>query len=86
MKKFTTTALAGLTMLCATSCLGTNQVFNGLNDCNQEATENKWANEAIFLGLNIIPVYGFAYLADIVVFNSIEFWTGESAEVWTDGE
>ena len=47
---------------------------------------SKWANEAIFLGLNIIPVYGFAYLADIVVFNSIEFWTGESAEVWTDGE
>jgi len=53
MKKFTTSALAGLTMLCA---------------------------------LNIIPVYGFAYLADIIVFNSIEFWTGESAEVWEDAE
>lgn len=58
----------------ASSCLGTNPTFNDLNDWNQEVTDSDWANEFIFLGLNIIPVYGFAYLADIVVFNSIEFW------------
>ncbi len=79
MKKLTTSILAGLTMLCATSCLGSNQMFNGLNDWNQEATGNRWANELIFLGLNIIPVYGIAYLADIVIFNSIEWWSGDEA-------
>jgi len=58
------------------SCLGPNKAFNKLNDWNQTVTENKWGNEVVFLALNIIPVYGFAYLADIVVFNSIEFWGG----------
>lgn len=70
-------ALAAALVVGASSCLGTNPTFNDLNDWNQEVTDNKWANEAIFLGLNIVPVYGFAYLADIVIFNSIEFWDGE---------
>lgn len=62
------------TGLLGASCLGPNKAFNKLNDWNSKVTENKWANEAVFLVLNIIPVYGFAYLADIVVFNSLEFW------------
>lgn len=66
------------TGLLGASCLGPNKAFNKLNDWNQKVTENKWANEAVFLVLNIIPVYGFAYLADIVVFNSIEFWGGKN--------
>ncbi len=61
----------------ATGCLGPNKTFQGLRDWNQKVTENKWANEGIFLGLNIIPVYGVCYLADLIVFNSIEFWNGE---------
>jgi hypothetical protein len=59
------------------SCLGPNKLFNQLNDWNAEATENKWANEGIFLVCNIVPVYGVAYLADIVVTNSIEWWNGD---------
>ena len=57
------------------SCLGPNKTFNDLNDWNDQVTENEWANEAVFIGLNIVPVYSLAYLADIVVFNSIEFWS-----------
>jgi hypothetical protein len=64
------------TGLLGASCLGPNKAFNKLNDWNQKVTENKWANEAVFIVLNIVPVYGFAYLADIIVFNSIEFWGG----------
>jgi len=59
------------------SCLGPNKTFNDLNDWNEQVTQNEWANEAIFIGLNIVPVYGLAYLADVVVFNSIEFWDGK---------
>ena len=33
-------------------------------------------NELVFLALNIVPVYGVAYLADALVINSIEFWSG----------
>ncbi len=61
----------------ATSCLGPNQTFNDLNDWNQQVTDNAWANEAVFLGLNIVPVYSVAYMADLIVFNSIEFWDGQ---------
>ena len=62
------------TGLFGSSCLGPNKAFNQLNDWNAKVTTNKWGNEAIFIGLNIIPVYGFAYLGDILIFNSMEFW------------
>jgi hypothetical protein len=61
----------------ATGCLGPNKTFQNLRDWNTTATEDKWVNEGIFLGLNIIPVYGLCYLADVAVFNAIEFWNGE---------
>lgn len=80
MKLFKKTALAGALglALLSTSCLGPNNTFNNLHKWNDELTDNKWINEAAFLGLNIIPVYGLAYFADIIVFNSIEFWGGDS--------
>lgn len=37
-----------------------------------------WVNELVFLGLNIIPVYGLAAWGDAIIFNSIEFWTGNN--------
>lgn len=77
MKKTFLAAALALTML-STSCLGPNNAFNGLNHWNHKVTDNKWANEGIFLVLNIIPVYGLFYLGDIVIFNSIEFWGGKN--------
>ena len=41
------------------------------------ATDNKYVNEAIFLGFWIFPVYEFAYLGDVVIFNTINFWKRE---------
>lgn len=76
MKK--TFLAAALALTLATSCLGPNNAFNGLNNWNHKVTDNKWANEGIFLVLNIIPVYGLFYLGDIVIFNSIEFWGGKN--------
>lgn len=69
-------AAALATGLLGASCLGPNKAFNQLNDWNQTVTSSKWGNEAVFLVLNIVPVYGFAYLGDILIFNSIEFWGG----------
>ena len=39
---------------------------------------NKWVNEIGFLALNIIPVYSVASFVDVIVLNSIEFWTGKN--------
>jgi len=64
--------------LFSSSCLGPDNAFNRLHYWNKNMSENKWGNEAMFVLLTIIPVYGFAYLGDILIFNSIEFWGGEN--------
>lgn len=34
----------------------------------------KFVNELVFLALHIIPVYEVVYLADVLIFNTIDFW------------
>ena len=48
------------------SCVGSFGLFNRLSSWNQS------------VGNNIVPVYGVAYLADALVINSIEFWSGSN--------
>ncbi len=59
------------------SCVGSFSLFNRLCTWNQ-GVSNKFVNELVFLALNIVPAYGVCYLADILVINSIEFWTGSN--------
>ena len=87
MKRVLSGVLAGI-MILATGCTGpfalTKKVHNW-----QTSAEDKWIAEAKFLGCVILPVYGIATLADAVVFNSVEFWTGENpmdASLSQDGE
>ncbi len=40
--------------------------------------EGKWVQEIVFLVLNVVPVYGIAGWIDVVILNSIEFWTGNN--------
>ena len=74
------TLLAGaLTLsLFSSSCLGPDNAFPSVHHWTKQAKDNKWGNEAIFVAFCIIPVYAFAYLGDILIFNSIEFWGGEN--------
>jgi hypothetical protein len=59
------------------SCIGSFALFNKVKTWNQ-GVGNKFVNELVFVALNIIPVYGIAYMADVLVINSIEFWSGEN--------
>lgn len=59
------------------SCVGSFRTFNRLASWNQ-TIGNKFVNELVFLAFSIIPVYGVAYLADALVINSIEFWSGSN--------
>ena len=77
MKK-TLIAAAMAALLCSTSCVGPNNLFRSAATWNTEATESKWLNELIHIGMWIIPVYQFALLGDIWIFNSIEFWGGKN--------
>ena len=72
--------LAALSLSCSilfSSCVGSFAMFNRLSAWNQNVS-SKFVNELIFVAMNIIPVYGVAYLADALVINSIEFWTGSN--------
>lgn len=79
-RRFSTTVM--IAVLCLsfinTGCVGRFAAFNKLSDWNRKATKDKFVNEAIFLALIFIPVYEITLLADAVVFNSIEFWTGKN--------
>ena len=73
----TIAAFALCTTILFSSCVGSFGLFNRLSSWNQ-TVGNKFVNELVFLALNIIPVYGVAYLADALVINSIEFWSGSN--------
>ncbi len=50
---------------------------------------NKFVNELVFLVMYIVPVYGIAGLIDVVILNSVEFWTGKNpvlSKVITQGD
>lgn len=73
--------MAATIMICGaflfTSCIGSFGLHSKLVNWNQ-SIGNKFVNELVFLAFNIIPVYGVCYLADALVINSIEFWSGSN--------
>lgn len=80
MKKRFFTLATVLTLsgsLLFSSCIGSFGLFNKLLAWNQ-TIDNKFVNELVFFALWIVPVYEVAMLADLLVLNSIEFWSGEN--------
>lgn len=59
------------------SCIGSFSLWSTLKDWNQ-GLGNKFVNEIVFLAFHVIPIYEVTYLADILVLNSIEFWSGSN--------
>ena len=78
MKLMKPAALVLSAAILSTSCVGHFRLFNKLAQWNSVGLKEKWLGELIFIGLNFIPVYAICYMADALVFNSIEFWTGDN--------
>ncbi len=79
MKKNVKVAAILLSMcIVMSSCIGSFSLTNKLKDWNM-GIGNKFVNELVFVCMHIVPVYEVAIFADILVLNSIEFWTGNSA-------
>jgi len=57
------------------SCIGNFQLTNRLHGWNK-TIGNKFQNELVFFAFWILPVYEVTILSDLLVLNSIEFWTG----------
>lgn len=72
--------IALVSLACFVSgCYGPFNLTRQLHRWNGQVGD-KYVNELVFLALTILPlpVYGVAVLADMVIFNSIEFWTGRN--------
>lgn len=78
--------IAMSSMLLFSSCLGSFSAFNNLKEWNQDLSDNKFVNNVVFWGLNIIPVYGLFFFGDTIIFNVIEFWSGSNPIAMEDGD
>ena len=76
MKKVLCGVFAGI-MILSVGCTGPFALTKKVHEW-QTSPDEKWVDEAMFLGCVILPVYGIASFADAVVLNSVEFWTGEN--------
>ena len=81
MKKFAqmallTTALATATT--ATGCYGSYGAFQKVHRWNGTVTTEKFSKSALHFLLWIVPVYELAIAGDWLIFNNIEFITGDN--------
>lgn len=80
MKKFYLSVALILTVcgsLTLSSCIGSFALSNKVLAWNKQVG-NKFVNEVVFFCFWILPVYEVTALADVLVINSIEFWSGRN--------
>ncbi len=63
--------------LLMTSCIGSFNLTKNVLSWNNQVG-NKFVNELVFFAFWILPVYEVTGLADLLVINSIEFWSGDN--------
>lgn len=73
IKLFVCLCVAAITL---NSCIGSFGLFNKMLSWNMTATNNKFLNELIFIIIS--PAYAICGTADLLVLNTIEFWSGEN--------
>lgn len=68
--------LAGMT--CSmTGCIGNFELTNSVLAWNKKIGP-KFLNEVVFVAFWILPVYEVTGIADLLILNSIEFWSGKN--------
>ena len=92
MKKMLCMMSLAIALTMMSGCVGGNNGFaltSKLYKWNK-SFDNKVVEELVFLGCNIIPVYGVCVWVDAIVLNSIDFWTDSnplaSTTVEIDGQ
>ena len=64
-------------MLAMSGCYGPFNLTRRLYRWNSQVA-GKWEREFMFILLAWVPVYGLTLVGDAVIFNSMEFWTGNN--------
>ena len=73
--------VGAILMLAATlplqSCIGSFSLTNKVLSWNNQVG-SKFVNELVFFAFWILPVYEVTSVADLLILNSIEFWSGNN--------
>lgn len=80
MKKKNLMILVAGILACAMSfqsCIGSFSLTNKVLSWNKNVN-NKFVNELVFFAFWVLPVYEVTAVADLLVINSIEFWSGNN--------
>jgi len=71
-------ALASALTVAASGCFASFGATRALYHWNNSVSDSKWLKWLVFLVLIILPVYGLFILADVLVLNTIEFFSGKN--------
>jgi len=65
--------------LCAqfAGCYASFSAFHSVEKWNGKAAESRVATSAIHMALWILPVYELVLLGDVLIFNTVEYWSGK---------
>lgn len=72
------TFLIALAALGGSACFGKFGATFSLYDWNVGVSDNKWLRWLVFLLLIVVPVYVLFAIADILVINTLEFFSGNN--------
>lgn len=74
-------AVAAVGLAASSGCFGSFNLTRKTYAFNKSVSPDKWVQEVVFLAFMVIPVYSVVGAVDVLVLNSIEFWTGENPMV-----
>lgn len=76
-KKIVVLMLVATMAVMSVGCYGSFNLTKKVYNWNG-SLGNKWVVELVFLACYVVPVYSIAGFIDVVILNSIEFWTGSN--------
>lgn len=71
------TLVSALLLISLSGCFGNFALTRKAYQFN-ESVGDKWVQQIVFWLMNFVPVYNAAATLDLVLFNTIEFWTGSN--------
>ena len=84
-KSFKFSALLLSATILLSSCIGSFGLTSKVKNWN-DSLGDKFVNELVFFCMLCVPIYEVSMLVDVVVLNSIEFWTGDNPVASNVGE
>jgi len=79
-------ALLLVASITGSGCMGSFLVTEKIFAWNKHATGDKFINTAIMWVLMILPIYEGAFVLDLAVLNTIEFWSGKNPMAFSGPE